>query len=118
MRDPLCVLSSVSTRNPEPMTDYPSPASDNRMGPTSKKRGLSTSSQLLRKRVRHSNLPGYEIGLAVTVLQRNRTIRIVDDVTFGEIRCLATVEVSSANMKLPRFLSSERNVESAAENPR
>jgi hypothetical protein len=75
-------------------------------------------SKLLRECVRNSNLPGHKISFAVTVLQRNRTVRIVDDVTFGEVRRFSTVEVAAANMELELLRLTQRNIESAAEYPR
>src|SRR5512132_335969 len=68
-----------------------------------------------RNYVREPKLPQYQIRFAVTRIDRDRAIRIVGNVSLGQVPCSTAVVVPCA--KVDGAVRAERNEQTAAEDP-
>ena len=76
------------------------------------------SSVWLRKSVGNPDLPCDLVGLAAMRKQRDRSVSVVLNVTFGQVRRVSTIEVARAGVKLPRSRASKPHIRAPAEDPR
>src|SRR5688572_10377349 len=79
---------------------------------------ICLSSRSPRNHERCSELPEHEVGLAVARRDRDRAVRVVDDVALSEVRRPAAVVVARTEVDASeREFVAEWNHEPAPENP-